>query len=153
MNVPPLGKSSNTFVRRLKAPKIQDIEQYKTELKDSKLIIIHTGINNIRNKEERDACTDSLVSAVTSVKEGATNAKIVISRLLPVGDRQLDIERTLLNTNNEKKLLDIHTDIIFLDHNNLPHEGNIIDEFFREGQLHLSSRGVFVFGSNLQRER
>ena len=92
------------------------------------------------------------MSAVTSLKEGAPNAKVVISRLLPVGDRQLDIERTLLIANNEKKLLDIHTDIIFLDHSNLSHQGNVIEEYFREDKLHLSNRGIFVFGSNLQRE-
>ena len=76
LNVTLLGKSSNTFIRRLKAPKIQAIEQYKPELKDSKLIIIHTGINNIRNKEETDACTNILVSAVTSLKEGAPMLKL-----------------------------------------------------------------------------
>ena len=91
LNVPLLGKSPNTLIRRLKAPKIQDIEQYKSELKDSKLIIRHTGINNIRNKEETDACTNSLVSAVTSLKEEAPNAKIVISRLLPVDGRKRHI--------------------------------------------------------------
>ena len=153
LNVPLLGKSSNTFNRRLKAPKIQDVEKYKAELKDSKLIIIHTGINNIRNKEDTDACTNLLVSAVTSLKEGAPNAKIVISRLLPVGDRQLDIERTLLNATNEKKLLDIHTDIIFLDHSNLSHQGNVIEEYFREDKLHLSNCTAYLFLEAIYRER
>ena len=36
LNVPLLGKSTNSFVRRLKAPKIQDVEQYTAETKNAK---------------------------------------------------------------------------------------------------------------------
>ena len=51
VNVPVLGKSTNTYVRRLKAPKINEVGSFNSEVKDAKLIIIHTGVNNLRDKE------------------------------------------------------------------------------------------------------
>ena len=43
-----LGKSTNTYVRRIRSPKINDIE-HSEEIKVAKLILIHTGINNLRD--------------------------------------------------------------------------------------------------------
>lgn len=46
-----LGKSTKKYVKKLKAPKIDDIDTPTDQVKDAKMIIIHTGINNLQHKE------------------------------------------------------------------------------------------------------
>ena len=48
VNPTVLGKSTRTFVQKLKAAKVQAISKVASQVKDAKLIIGHTGINNIR---------------------------------------------------------------------------------------------------------
>ena len=151
INVPLLGKSTNTYVRRLKAPKIADIESYSDEVKNAKLIVIHTGINNLRDRESTESCVKSMVTAITGLKEKAKDAKIVVSKIAPVGDRELSIEGTILNASCEKKVREIHDDIKFLDHSNLAEQGVPIKTFYRPDMLHFSYTGVINFDKNLRR--
>ena len=151
INVPLLGKATDTYVRRLRAPKIDDIGAYKDELKDAKLIIIHTGVNNIRDKESTEACANSMVTAITDLKSTAKDAKIAVSKIAPVGDRELSIESSMLNASCEKKLSEIHQDIHFIDHSNLAEQGSPVKKFYRPDMIHLSNNGVITFGTNLKR--
>ncbi|MEW8543580.1 MAG: viroplasmin family protein [Candidatus Thiodiazotropha sp.] len=151
INIPLLGKTTNTYVRRLRAPKIDDVGTYTDEVKDSKLIIIHTGINNLRDKDSTESCVNSMVTAITSLRESAKDAKIVMSKIAPVGDRELAIEGIMLNASCEKKLREIHKDIQFLDHSNLAEQGRPIKTFYRPDMLHLSYNGVNSFSTNLRR--
>ena len=57
-----------------------------------------------------------------------------------VGDRDLNVENSILNAQCEKKLFEVHN-----DHSNLIYQGEIINEYYRQDQLHLSGRGVFIF--------
>ena len=65
--------------------------------KDAKLIIIHSGINNLREKEETESCIKAIVEAVTCLKEAVPQANIMISKLLPIGDRDLNLKSSVLN--------------------------------------------------------
>ena len=98
INVPILGKSTNTYVRRLKASKINEAGTHTSEVKDAKLIIIHTGVNNLRDKENTETCVNSMVTAITNLRETAPDAKLVVSNITPVGDRELSIDSAMLNT-------------------------------------------------------
>ena len=49
-----LGKSTNTYVKKLKAPKLEDLQALSNQVKDAKVVIIHTGINNLREKKPAD---------------------------------------------------------------------------------------------------
>ena len=118
-----LGNSTNTFVRRIRAPKINDIGEHSEEIKGAKLILIHTGINNLRDKENTDSCIKSLVKEINTLRLYAPEAKIAISKLTPVGDRELDIDRTMINAGCEKKLREVHNDLIFIDNSNLAEQG------------------------------
>ena len=151
VNVPALGKSTNTYVRRLKAPKINEVGSFNSEVKDAKLIIIHTGVNNLRDKESTESCTNSMVTVITNLRETAPDAKIVVSKITPVGDRELSIESTMLNASCEKKLREIHKDIQFIDHSNLADQGRPIKTHYKPDMLHLSYNGVIIFGSNLRK--
>ena len=151
LNVPLLGKGTNTFVQRLKAPKILDIDKHTTEAKDAKVIIIHCGINNLRDKEQTESCVNAMVDQIKSLKLAAPKAKQIVSKVLPVGSRDLSVESSVFNAHLEKKLLEEHNDVTFISHSNLSDQGQIIKDNYREDQLHLSSRGVLVFGGNLHR--
>ena len=105
LNIPMLGKSTNTYVRRLRAPKINDIGTHTDELKDANLIIIHTGVNNIRDKESTESCVNLMMTAISKFKETATDAKIVVSKIILVGDRELSIDCSMFNASCEKKVM------------------------------------------------
>ena len=146
VNVPVLGKSTNMYVRRLCAPKLLDIGTHAEEIKDARLIIIHTGINNVRDKESTEACVNELVQEIVSLKESTPEAKITVSKLIPVG-----IDNTMLNASCEKKLREIHSNISFVDHSSLAEHGLPLKLYYRHDMLHLSYSGVLNFGGNLRK--
>ena len=92
-----------------------------------------------------------MVTAITNLRETAPDAKIVVSKITPVGDRELSIESTMLNASCEKKLREIHKDIQFIDHSNLADQGRPIKTHYKPDMLHLSYNGVIIFGSNLRK--
>ena len=151
VNVPVLGKSTNTYVRRLRVPKIRDIGTHAEEIKDARLIIIHIGINNLQDKESTEACVNELVQAITSLKESAPEAKITVSKLIPVGDRDLATDSTMPNASCEKKLREIHSNISFVDHGSLAEHGVPLKAYYRHDMLHLSYSVVVNFGGNLRK--
>ena len=153
INVPMLGKSTNTYVKRITASKLQDIEKHTQDITDARVVIIHTGINNLRDKEDIDSCMNLTVEAVNSMKEAAPSAKIVISKLIPIEDRELYIDGMLLNAKCEKKLREIYgSEVMFIDNSNFAEQGAPITKYFREDKLHLSNRGSLEFGNNLKQE-
>ena len=151
LNIPMLGKSTNTYVRRLRAPKINDIGTHTDEVKDAKLIINHTGVNNIRDKESTESCVNLMMTAISKLRETATDAKIVVSKIIPVGDRELSIECCMFNASCEKKVMETHKEIRFLDHSNLAEQGKPIKTLYKPDMIHLSYNGVINFGTNLKK--
>ena len=151
LNIPLLGKGTQTYVQRLKAPKLQDISKHVAETKDAHLIIIHCGINNLRDNEQTEACVEIMTNTITSLKLAAPNSKILVSKVLPVGDRALNVESSILNAQLEKKLHIEHNDVSFISHLNLSEQDQVIKEYYRNDLLHLSRSGVMIFGKNLHR--
>lgn len=126
-------KSPNTFIKTLKAPKLKDIRTFTEQVKDATMIIIHSGINNLREKDSTEDNVSTLVEAITNLKEAAPNTKIAVSKVAPVGNRQLEMERNLLNAEMEKKLTEVlNSDITFIDHGNLAERGFIIKEYYMQ---------------------
>ena len=119
INQVEMGKSTRTFVQKLRAPKIQDVSKVKSQVKDAKVIVVHTGINNIRASESTDSMVTELVEAVKSLKEEAPDSTVVVSKAIPVGDKKLDIERNLFNANIMKELENYEVKVNSLDHSNL----------------------------------
>ena len=148
-----MGKSTKTFVRRIRAPKINDIGKYSEEIKGAKLILIHTRINNLRDKENTlmDQITGQRDNYTSQRDNYALEAKIAVSKMTSVGDRELDIDRIILNPGCEKKLREVHNDLIFIDNSNLADQGIPVREFYKQDMLHLSYSGAIRFGSNLRR--
>ena len=115
-----LGKSTRTYVKKLKAAKIEDLHTLTDQVKDAKMIIIHTGINNLRTKESSADSRKGLIASITSFREAAPESKIVVSKVIPIGDHEIDIERNVFNAENEKRLTEINkAGISFIDHGNL----------------------------------
>ena len=79
LNIPLLGKGTHTYVQRLKAPKLQDISKHEAETKDASIIIIHSGINNLRDNEQTEACVEIMTNTITSLKLAASNSKVLVS--------------------------------------------------------------------------
>ena len=148
-----LGKSTNTYVKKLKAPKLEDLHALFNQVKDAKVVIMHTGINNLRERKTTVDGVRMLIEAVTYFREVAPDCKVVISKVIPVGEREIDIDRVIFNAEVEKRLTEINkSDIRFLDHGNLSERGVPINEYYRQDQLHLSGRGIAVFAENLEKE-
>ena len=64
VNQAALGKSTRTFVQKLKAPKVEDINKIRSQIQDAKMIIVHTGINNIRQKDSTEERVSDLIEAL-----------------------------------------------------------------------------------------
>ena len=146
-----LGKSTNSFVKKLRAPKIDDIGKYTSEVKGAKVIVIHTGINNLREKESTSTAILNLKEAVSSLEKAAPGTKFLFSKVAPVGERSLEIERNLLNAEAEKTFSvtrDGH--VSYIDHSNLADRGSIIKDYYKPDELHLSKDGIYRYTENLK---
>ena len=97
-----LGKSTRTFVQKLIAPKIQDISKVSSRVKDAKLIIVHTGKNNIRQDESAENRLSDFMKVIKALKEVAPESKVVGSKPIPIGEQKLDIERNVFNASIAK---------------------------------------------------
>ena len=69
-----LDKSTKTYVKKLKASKIEDLRSLTDQVKDAKMIIVHTGINNLRGKESTVDCGKRLTESIASFREAATES-------------------------------------------------------------------------------
>ena len=147
-----LGKSTRTFVQKLKAPTIQDISKLTSQVKDAKLIIVHTGINNIRQDEPTENRVSDFVKVIKSLKEVAPESKVVVSKPIPIGDQKSDIVRNIFNASIVKELSeDSEVNVCFLDHGNLAEQAFPIKRYYRQDLVHLSPDGLDVFSTNLCR--
>ena len=143
------GERRKTYVQKLKAPKIDDLQKVTSQMKDAKLTVIHTGINNIRENGTTEDRVKNLVEAFMAFKETAPDSKIAISKAIPVGNHEIDIERFMFNAENKKKLGEVLTsEVAFLDHGNLAEQGVPIKTYYRDDLVHLSSQGVIRFAQN-----
>ena len=146
-----LGKSTNSFVKKLRAPKIQDIGKYANDVKGAKVIVIHAGINNLRDKETTSDIVSNLKEAVASLGEAAPGTKVLLSKAAPVGERGLEIERNILNAEAERALSGMMDGrISYIDHSNLADRGFIIKDYYRPDELHLSKDGIYQYTGNLK---
>ena len=73
-------------------------------------------------------------------------SKIVVLKVIPIGDHEIDIEHNIFNAENEKRLTEINKSwISFIDHGNLAERGLPIKDYYRPDLVHLAGRGVAVF--------
>lgn len=59
-----LGKS-RTLVKKLKAAEVEDLHQLVDKVKDAKMIIIHTGLNNLQGKSSSADSGKGLIESIT----------------------------------------------------------------------------------------
>ena len=117
------------------------------------MIIIHTGINNLRHKESTADRVKGLIESIASFKEAAPESKVVVSKVIPVVDHETDIGRNLFNAESEKKLTEVNkSEINFINYGNLAEWGVPIKEYYRQDLVHLSGPGVAAFAKNLEKE-
>ena len=146
-----LGKATNSFVKKLRAPKIEDIGKHTNEVKGAKVVVIHSGINNLREKECTSTSVLTLKEAVLGLKEASPDSKFLISKAAPVGRRALEIERNIFNAEAEKSLTDtIDNNLSYIDHGNLANRGSIVKDYYQSDELHLSKDGIYQYTGNLK---
>ena len=101
-----LGKSTNSFVKMLGAPNIHDIRKYANDVKGAKVIVLHAGINNlIRDKYTTSAIVSNLKEAVVSLREATPGTKILLSKAAPLGERGLEIEKSIIRYDGRPHIL------------------------------------------------
>lgn len=108
-------------------------------MKDANLIIVHDGISNIRKHDPSEKVSD-LAKALKSLKEAAPDSEVVMSKLIPKGNRTLNIERNFFSAKVEQ----------FVDHGSLAERGQTIKSYYRDDLIHLSLDGVDMLTANLR---
>ena len=103
------GSSESTLVKIphcRKSHVTAHIEKHTAEATDAKVRIIHHGKNNLFENEQAEASVTAVADKNTSLKQAELQAKLIVPKFLPVGNRDLSVEGSVFNVHSEKKLLE-----------------------------------------------
>ena len=90
VNPAMLGKLTKTYVKKLKAPKIEDLQTLKDQIKDANMITIHTVINNLRGKESTDDIGKTFAESIKAFKEATPEFQIVVVIIMVGEEMSID---------------------------------------------------------------
>lgn len=146
-----MTKQVNINIQR--ASTIEDAKSLSKQLKQ-KLVVLHTGTNNLRYQSAEDTAEELIQLTKTLVANGN---KVVMSKLLP--REGLDLNRKVSQTNYilTNKLVEMqnvtltNTDAFY--HNDRP-DSNLYMATVRDGRkfplLHLNHKGLRELSSQIQ---
>ena len=136
-------------IRSQAGARIKTVESYvqsqKMNITNLDAVILHVGINNISEAELPETIVDHFRDITDTIKNKNSNAKILISAILPKRRDNLSLERiTATNTSLEDFCKD--EGYVFIDHTKSFKEKT----FLYRDEIHLNSRGGAVLGTNIR---
>lgn len=148
VNATRLGRSYGFKATARKAYNIEDISSSVTTATSSTetvdAIVIHCGLNSIKRADPQKS-SEIFVNKVKQISADHPQSKIVISKVAPVQDAELEVRRNLFNALNSTKLYN-NKNISFVDHANLYTNKSSL----RDG-MHPTTRGASVLAGNVGR--
>lgn len=152
-----LSKTLKQRVEKSKASLIQNIDT-DIQMENVKNIIIHTGINDIRelnSEKEINEKVKELKEKVKELMEKHEGANIIISELMPVENKELEKKRKMYNRRIEIMVERFESKVKCVDNNFLINKsGYVINKFYRKNEaekLHLNIFGIALLVKNLLR--
>ena len=96
-----LGRSYDFESTNISASKVENIEQVLNKARCDlerapQAIVIHCGVNNIRNSDA-NAASKALISTVQKVEKQFPNSNILLSEITPVKNNHMELKRKLFN--------------------------------------------------------
>ena len=146
-----LGRSYGFFSLTNNASKISDLQSSvnaivkKSETPKIDALLIHCGLNDLKSETPHHA-SELFVKNVQSIANQFPQSKVVISKVAPVSDRELDLKRQMFNTLNETVLHRVKN-LSFVSHEDLQMEQA---RHTRDG-IHPSLSGSSVLARNVGR--
>ena len=145
-----LGNAYGSEIISERASTIDDVENAVDTLsKKSEIppdaICIHCGINDVKRKDARTAAT-SMVTCVKNIRKKYPNTKVIVSKISPTHDLNLEIKRNLFNASVCSELFDIRG-ITTISHENMTTNR----QYISADRIHPSRRGTSVLAGNVGR--
>ena len=125
------------------------IDTLEEEVKDDykpDIIVIHCGINDIKNKSPQES-SSNFMNATKSIREKIPKTKIVVSAIAPVKNKELNTKREAFNALNKSELLKFK-DISYISHENLD---PLSWKFMSKDGIHPTKQGHSLLARNLGR--
>ncbi|KAL8560452.1 hypothetical protein ACOMHN_062554 [Nucella lapillus] len=108
-------------------------------------LVIHCGVNDIKNSDPNNA-SKKLANCIKNVAAVYPRTKIVVSKIAPVRDSELDVKRDLFNALLSSELHNVEN-VSLANHSNLQTHTGVL----RDG-LHPTRRGSSVLAVNIGRQ-
>ena len=105
-----------------------------------KAIVVHCGINDIRTKDPKDA-SKAMVKSLKGILKDRPNLTVIVSKIPPVKDPNLQAKRDLSNALVCSELVE-NPDVSFVAHENL-HFASLKDT------IHPNMKGSSIIARNL----
>ena len=145
-----LGLSYGSNVMKRKAYTVDAIESAVDSLAQKAetspdAIIIHCGLNDLRNKNTIRASKD-IVQSIKNIKHKHPHTNIIISKIIPTYDKKIEADRTFFNDVLTAELFG-RPGIVFASHENILK--NKI--YIRKDNIHPTKRGTSVLAGNIGR--
>ena len=138
-----LGRSYGFDVFKQRTEKTDDIDKSLESVEGPvKAIVAHCGINDIRTKDPKDV-SKKMVKSLKGILKDRPNLKVIVSKIPPVKDSNLQAKRELFNTLVFSELVE-DPNISFVAHENL-HFTSLKDT------IHPNMKGSSVIARNLGR--
>ena len=139
-----LGRSYGFQANPKKTYKLEDLPQTVQSQNKSEIdcIAIHCGINNLKNSDAKSSA-ENFIEFVKDISSKNTGVEIVISKVAPTGNQELEVKRNLFNALTAAELIGIKN-VSFVSHENLP-------SYQLRDSVHPTYRGSSVLAVNLGR--
>ena len=143
-----LGLSYGIEIKSSRAYRIEQIEKALDSATANEpqpeAILIHCGINNLQEKDATTAAK-SMLASVQNIKKKHPRSKIVLSKIAPTRDPNLEVKRNLFNALITAELFDSKL-ITTVSHDNL-----ITNKNYMGDTIHPNRRGTSVLAGNIGR--
>ena len=105
-------------------------------------IVIHCGLNDVK-KSDPQKCSKAFAKEIKEISAENPNSQIVISKIAPIHDANLEVQRNVFNAMITKELYTTKN-VSFIDHTNFN------TKMTRDG-IHPTTRGASILAGNLGR--
>lgn len=149
INAAELGKALHVYVRKIKTLTCEDVKYEAQKLEDHNVeaVIIHCGINNLRQNQDSMKAATNIISTIRALRIQHPKTRVVVSRVAPVKDPELLAKRDFFNAVLFREVLGMKDRFVtFINHDQL------IDPLLRgRDGIHPNQRGSDVLTRNLGR--
>lgn len=114
------------------------------------IVILHSLTNDLKTVKP-EICVDKMDSILAQINEKWQSAKCLISLATPRTDKNEHHTNGLILNAMLMQKFSHRSNVAFIDHSNMCHDGIPIKDLLSDDGFHLSDKGVFKLASNIKK--